>query len=246
MSTTLRLNFWSSPRNISTAIMYSFAQRADTTVVDEPLYAHYLLKTNSTAAHPGTAEILTTQENDGNQVVKKVILGDYPTPIVLFKQMTHHLIHLDETFLGQTDHVLLIRDPKRIIASYNKVIPNPTIHDIGVKMQLTLCKKLQKLGRLKAIVDAKELLLNPRIVLMQLCEKIGIPFDSNMLQWQPGARPEDGVWAKYWYSNVHQSTGFQPYVEKKVELPEHLQQLAEACDGYYQELFQLAIKHELG
>ena len=33
---------WSCPRNISTALMYSFAQREDVQVFDEPLYAHYL------------------------------------------------------------------------------------------------------------------------------------------------------------------------------------------------------------
>ena len=36
----LRLNVWSGPRNVSTALMYSFAQRSDTRVVDEPLYAY--------------------------------------------------------------------------------------------------------------------------------------------------------------------------------------------------------------
>jgi len=39
---TLRINCWSGPRNVSTALMYSFRQRTDTTVVDEPIYAHYL------------------------------------------------------------------------------------------------------------------------------------------------------------------------------------------------------------
>jgi len=33
-----KISLWSGPRNISTAIMYSFAQRYDTQVVDEPLY----------------------------------------------------------------------------------------------------------------------------------------------------------------------------------------------------------------
>ncbi|WP_428842554.1 hypothetical protein [Panacibacter microcysteis] len=38
---TTRICLWSSPRNISTAMMYSFGRRADTIVFDEPLYAHY-------------------------------------------------------------------------------------------------------------------------------------------------------------------------------------------------------------
>ena len=45
---------WSGPRNVSTALMYSFAQRPDTRVVDEPLYGHYLRV--SGAEHPGDQE----------------------------------------------------------------------------------------------------------------------------------------------------------------------------------------------
>lgn len=33
----------------------------------------------------------------------------------------------------------------------------------------------------------------------------------NMLgRWKAGPRPEDGVWAPYWYSAVHKSTEFTP------------------------------------
>ena len=35
---------WSGPRNVSTALMYSFAQRQDCVVWDEPYYAAWLAK----------------------------------------------------------------------------------------------------------------------------------------------------------------------------------------------------------
>lgn len=222
--------------------MYAFAQRNDMTVVDEPLYAHYLSKTDSLASHPGTQEVLDSQENDGELVVKKVILGDYPTAAVLFKQMTHHLIHLDWSFLLKTENVMLIRNPREIIASYAKVIHNPTMQDIGVEKQLALYHFLKKNNRLNAVVDARELLLAPAAILRQLCEKLGLPFDPHMLHWQPGPRPEDGVWARHWYTNVHQSTGFQPFVEKETVLPENLEPLAATCQPFYQALYEAALK----
>ena len=43
-SSATKIMLWSSPRNISTALMYSFAQREDTSVMDEPFYAYYLKK----------------------------------------------------------------------------------------------------------------------------------------------------------------------------------------------------------
>jgi len=36
---------WCGPRNISTALMYAFANRSDCCASDEPLYAHYLAAT---------------------------------------------------------------------------------------------------------------------------------------------------------------------------------------------------------
>jgi hypothetical protein len=53
-----RICMWSGPRNISTTMMYSFAQRKDTKVFDEPLYAHYLKNSHAAGYHPGAKEIL--------------------------------------------------------------------------------------------------------------------------------------------------------------------------------------------
>jgi len=237
-----RINVWSSPRNVSTAFMYAFAQRKDTTVVDEPLYAHYLSKTTSKAIHPVTTEILEQMENDGQKVVDNIIFGVYPTAIALFKQMTHHLIELDTAFTSLTDNVLLIRNPKRIIASYTKVIQNPTIADIGIKMQYDLFQQLQKANKLAAVIDAKLLLLDPPKILAKLCQQLAIPFDENMLQWEAGPIEADGIWAKDWYANVHQSTGFIPYVEKEVKLTGDLVTLADECQPYYEYLLDYAIR----
>lgn len=237
-----RINLWSSPRNISTAMMYSFAQREDMSVVDEPLYAHFLTHTSTQALHPATSQILKSQECEGEKVVSQMLKGLYPKPFILFKQMTHHLINLEEYFLEKMKNVLLIRDPRRIIASYVKVIPNPTIQDIGIKMQTELFDKLQEKNALNAIVDTKQVLLNPEKVLSELCDKLEIPFTKKMLNWKAGARPEDGIWAPYWYANVHSSTGFQPYVEKEVQLSEKLEELAKECMPHYERLRKYAIE----
>lgn len=237
-----RINIWSSPRNVSTAFMYAFAQRSDMTVVDEPLYAHFLSQTDTDAQHPGTPEILATMEQDGLKVVQSMLGENYPTSHVLFKQMTHHLIALPDDFLFQMENVLLIRNPARIIASYAKVIPNPSMQDVGIKMQYDLFQKLSAAGKVAAVVDAKELLLNPPKVLTALCEQLEIPFDTSMLQWEKGARAEDGCWAKYWYENVHNSTGFMAYQEKKTELYGNLATLAAECQPFYSFLYEYAIK----
>ena len=149
---------WSCPRNISTALMYSFAQRKDTQVFDEPLYAHYLKI--SEVNHPAKEEVLKSLENDGNKVVTDIILKKRES-ISFHKLMTHFLININTNFLSEVKNIIFIRDPKEIIYSYDKVIKNPEIHDIGVKKQYELYNDLHKRGINTIVLDSKYLLQNP-------------------------------------------------------------------------------------
>jgi len=90
---------WSGPRNVSTALMYSFAQRADTKVVDEPLYGHYLRVTG--AQHPLRKEVLAAVNTDGNEVMRALLNepANEVTRVLFMKQMAHHLVDLDQGFM---------------------------------------------------------------------------------------------------------------------------------------------------
>lgn len=242
MSGVKRICLWSGPRNISTALMYSFAQRDDATVYDEPLYAHYLSKTPAREYHPGSDEVIATMENDGEKVVRDLILGDLPKPVAFFKHMTHHLFDLDLGFLSKTVNVLLTRDPFDMLPSYAVWVEKPTLQDVGYKAHIDLLEYLQSIGQNPPILDSKQILLNPKKVLGELCERIGIPFQEAMLSWKAGPRPEDGSWSKYWYKSVHESTGFGKYVQKSEPFPEALKPLLDECLPYYEKLNTLAIK----
>ena len=230
---------WSCPRNTSTALMYSFGNREDTTVFDEPLYAHYLLK--SGLNHPGRNETLKSQENDGEKVVKEIILKPI-TKINFHKLMTHSLIDIDKSFLSKVTNILFIRSPTEIINSYHKVIPFPTIDDIGIKMQYDLFHELENKGEEVILLDVKELLKNPEKILKKLCTKINIPFDRKMLKWKKGPKKEDGSWAKYWYKNTHNSTGFKNYIKKETKLKGSNIDLANKCEQYYNFLYSKSIR----
>lgn len=237
---SIRVNLWSGPRNISTAIMYSFAQRMDTQVVDEPLYGYYLARTNADKYHPGAKEVLQNMETDGEKVIR-MMMGSFEKPIVFFKQMTHHLIDLDRSFMKGMVHILLTRDPREMLPSFSVDIEKPKMRDVGYVDQSRLYDYLAQTGQPPVVLDSKQVLMNPRSTLEKLCEAIGIPFDNAMLSWKKGGRPEDGVWAKYWYHNVHDSTGFKPYRPKKDPFPEELIPLLDECLPIYQRLQILSI-----
>ena len=82
---------WASPRNISTALMYSFAQRSDVKVLDEPFYAHYLKNINPELNHPGKKEILDSQSSNLKTVVEEIVILKQQYGCVFIKNMTHHL-----------------------------------------------------------------------------------------------------------------------------------------------------------
>ncbi|UII22456.1 sulfotransferase family protein [Fulvivirga ligni] len=234
------LSLWSGPRNVSTALMYSFAQRPDTHVIDEPLYAHYLA--NTPVEHPGGDEVLQVMENDGDKVLTDLFDDDHSADLIFLKNMAHHWIHLNDNWLAKMDHLFLIRDPREMLPSLINQIPQPILRDTGLKMQYDLYHTMQAQGKKPEIIDSKRLLLNPAVILRKACDALQIPFTEGMLRWEAGARPEDGVWAKQWYHSVHQSTGFSPYKTKTEPFPDQLLPLLEECEPYYQFLLERALQ----
>lgn len=220
--------------------MYSFAERPDTRVIDEPLYAHYLRV--SGARHPLREEVLAAYETDGEEAVRSVVLGPCDRPVLFLKQMAHHLVDLDLGFLEHTVNILLIRHPAEVLSSLVKQLPEPRLTDTGIAIQCDLLERLREIGQEPPIVDSRELLLDPAGVLEQLCVRLGLPFAESMLSWSAGPRREDGLWAPHWYENVHRSTGFMPYRPKTGAFPEKLQPLLEECRPYYDRLFAEALR----
>lgn len=234
----IRISLWSGPRNVSTAIMYAFAQRPDTRVFDEPLYAHYLSNSNAHAYHPGSEDILKAQNNDGSQVVAQTILADSSAPVLFFKNMAHHLIELDWAFLDPLFNVLLTREPRDMLHSYSKTIGHFSIEDTGYPQLVAIAEHLTARGTPPLVVDSKALLGDPEKGLRKLCEFAGIAFDPIMLSWEKGPKAYDGIWAPHWYHNIHRSTSFKPYTPKTEPFPEALKPLLEECQPYYDRLMK--------
>jgi hypothetical protein len=221
--------------------MYSFAQNAHVTVIDEPLYGHYLRVTG--ADHPGRDEVIAAMNCDGDAVMRELLVrqAENPEPRLFIKHMAHHLVELDLGFLLETCNVFLIRDPRDMLPSLSIQLPEPCLADTGLRRQWELFANLREAGQDPAVLDSKELLSNPRHVLSTLCQHIGLPFTPAMLSWEAGPRPEDGVWAPHWYHALHRSTGFAPY-RAKTEFPDQLRPLLDECAPWYEKLFEHAIR----
>jgi hypothetical protein len=236
-TTPLRLAMWSGPRNISTALMRSWGNRPDTVVCDEPLYAHFLQATGKD--HPGAAEVIAHGQTDWRRVVTD-LTGPVPGGKAIYyqKHMTHHLLpHMDRAWLGRVTNCFLLRHPREVLVSYVKVVAHPTLEDTGFPQQAEIFDWVcAHQDRAPAVVDARDVLNEPRRTLGLLCEALGVEFQEAMLSWAPGPRPTDGLWAKYWYKDVEGTTGFRPYTPRNDPVPAHLTDIYEQCLAYYERL----------
>ena len=134
-------------------------------------------------------------------------------------------------------NAFLIRSPREMLASLARVLSDPALEDTGLPQQVALFDWLCAHGRTPPVVDARDVLQQPRRVLAALCDALGIDFTERMLRWPPGPRDTDGVWARHWYSSVTNSGGFTPWSAREVDLPVRLQPLLEPCEALYQRLY---------
>ena len=245
----IRIAMWSGPRNISTAMMRSFENRPDTSVIDEPFYASYLERTG--ADHPLRAEVLASQPVDPGLVVE-TLLGPVPggRPVFYQKHMTHHMVEgIDLRWVASVRNAFLIRDPHDVLLSYAKVRGVPTASEIGIAQQRLLFEReAERLGHAPPVIDGGDVLREPEMMLSLLCERLGIAFMEQMLSWPPGPRATDGVWAPAWYAGVERSTGFVGPVGERGELPDELRRVADLVRGDYERLsaFKLSGSCALG
>lgn len=226
----MRIAMWSGPRNLSTAMMYSFANRRDFAVMDEPFYAPYLAQTG--IDHPMRAEILSHHETDPKAVA--LACQGAGTPHLYMKHMPHHMIEgLPMEWAKGCVHVHLIRHPARVIASYAAKREAVDLTNIGFAQQAAIYEKLGGL-----VIDSSDIRASPEAMLRALCAEVGLSFDPAMLHWPKGPHPDDGIWAQHWYGAVHASTGFAGVEGSLPDMSEEMAQICAEALPYYEQLSQ--------
>ncbi|XP_063941348.1 branched-chain-amino-acid aminotransferase-like protein 1 isoform X2 [Daucus carota subsp. sativus] len=232
------IHSWSAPRSLSTSLMYSFAQRDDMEVIDEPLYANFLRATG--IERPYRDELLSKMESDGNKVVKDVIYGPGEKKYRFCKHIAkQRLPGLTDDLVKKGKHFILIRNPLDILPSFKKVVP-PSFFELGLSSLVSIYTELCEAGNPPAIIDSAELQEDPEAALRGLCEDMDIPFQAEMLKWEAGPKSADGMWAPWWYRSVHKSTCFQAANKYPSPFPSSLYELLEQSLPFYNMLRQKA------
>jgi hypothetical protein len=238
MTAGLRIAMWSGPRNISTAMMRAWENRADTAVIDEPFYAYYLLKTGT--HHPGREEVMASQPTEWRTVVQ-MLIGLIPGGKAIWyqKHMTQHILpKMPLDWLDGLVNCFLIRAPEDVVASFTVFRPDAELWELGFQQQARIYAHVSERSDTPPLVlDAADILKDPAGMLRALCTRLGVAFSERMLHWPKGSRSSDGVWAKHWYQAVEQSTGFEPYKPRSVTLTAFQSHLADQCRPFYARLW---------
>ncbi|MBP5855756.1 hypothetical protein KAJ83_01955 [Marivibrio halodurans] len=233
----VRIAMWSGPRNISTAMMRGFENRADCAVSDEPFYSAYLIRTG--IDHPMREAVIESQPSDYARVVE-TLTGTPPGGAAIWyqKHMCQHILDGDPLdWIAGVRNAFLIRDPRAVVASFVKERGMPAAFELGFQRQVEIFDRARTAtGGVPPVIDAADVLADPPGALRALCAALGIPFDPAMLSWPSGPRESDGVWAPVWYKAVEASTGFGTANPAPRRLPDALEAIAEQCRPAYERL----------
>jgi hypothetical protein len=154
--------------------------------------------------------------------------------------MAHHLLpDMGRDWLAGLTHAFLIRDPRPMIASLGEKLADFELGATGLPQQVEIFEHvIAREGRVPPVIDSADLLARPEPMLRALCAALGVPFSERMLWWPAGRRDTDGVWAKYWYDRVEQSTGFEapPPAGRTVTLSPRAADIEAQCRPLYEKL----------
>ena len=237
----INLAVWSGPRNISTALMYSFGNRDDFEIIDEPFYGNYLIETG--LDHPMREKIILSQPENVTDVIDNLTKDRSIIGKNLYqKHMTHHMVRsVPRGWFDQVNHVFLLRHPARVISSFAKKYNRISEQDIGFKKQVELFLEITERGLKPIVVNSEDIRKKPEETLTKLCDRINLSFQKSMLYWSKGGQIKDGVWASHWYGSAHKSTGFSGPEDTLPNLKGRNANLAEASMPFYSSLLRFAI-----
>lgn len=211
-----RVLLWSAPRSISTAFEHSVGSLPGVIGFHEPFSsAFYLGEEKSSPRYAGDESLPGFRYSE----VRESLEADYPEAAALFVKDMAYAIEgdLDRLPSGFT-HSFLIRDPRRSIPSFYKIMATGKlpqwIEFMPEEVELSALEALYEhfesmYGKRPAVVDADDLLSDPAGIMTAYCAAVGLEFNDSMLQWDASESVKRlAVWEGDWYETLSSSTGF--------------------------------------
>ena len=199
------LALWAVPRAASTAFERMVIERGDHLVFDEPFSEHYYLGPRKVSDR--FAEVRPGAEPEA--ILGRIEEAARREPVFV-KDMAYHVAGLaSPAFAARFTNTFLIRDPARSLPSLASMWPDFTDEESGFDAVAALVASAEAAGQDPVVIDSDDLCRGPQRVVAAWCQRVGLPFVTEALEWSPGMRPEWVLWPD-WYEGTSRSSGFLP------------------------------------
>lgn len=238
---------WAHPRSVSTAFLRMMIERGDTTVVHEPLVTLADFgKVAMRAAGPGVPADATVELDRPGDVLAQLRLLAAERPVFSKDTLEYRYAHLYEHPEEMADfhHVFILRDPARAIASHYAMKPTVALAEIGYEHQSELFDLVTATGEHEPLVlSAERLVESPAEVVAAFCERVGLPYLPQALQWTPQDRPEWQLTRK-WHMDATASAGFKSPEKHYADTVEN-NALLGSYDAHHRPFYEHMLQHAL-
>jgi hypothetical protein len=196
------IGLWSAPRSRSTAFLRMMMERDDMVALHEPF---------SQRADFGVAEVDGVTARTEDELIAAIRGLAARSATVFFKDTTdfHYPgVLADRQFLRDAVHTFIIRHPREVIASHYALNPALTVAEVGFARLHELYLAVEEAtGATPVVVDSDGLLENPEKTVQAYCERVGLEFRPDALQWSAGMPAE---WRKTerWHLDAGNTSGF--------------------------------------
>lgn len=205
------LVLWATPRSTSTAFEWMMRQRGDFACFHEPWNELYYYgedrqsdRDAEVEAKPGHTYASVWDELAGQAHPQRVFVKDF----------VYSVAHdLDDAKCEAITHSFLIRDPKRVIQGMAKHWPDCTWEEVGFASLHQLFHRIaDRDGTAPPVISSGDLLDDPTGTARAYCERVGIDFLPEALEWDAGDRSEVSWYGEGtgpWHDNLRQSTSIE-------------------------------------
>lgn len=229
---------WAVPRSRSTAFLRVMMERGDLEVVHEPFsylsgQGYFELAEHRATSMPELLGLLLERSVAGRRVFFKDT-SDYRYDALL----------ADPRLCRDLVNTFMIRDPAAAVASHYALHPEITLDEVGYEYLHTIFQTVRDTtGEVPPVIDGDDLVADPEGMLRAYCERVGLPFVSEALRWQPGRQT---VWERTarWHQEVDRSTGLEPTRRRHAVRPDNNPRLAGLVE-HHRPFYQAMHRHRL-
>ena len=238
MGMGLILVLWAVPRSRSTAFEQMMRERDDHLCLHEPFGEAWYQGEDRRCPpqHAGELKLGLTATTVWSDLRANAAAGP-----VFIKEFPHYVSHLiDDNFLDHFNHSFLIRDPALTLPSMSDKWPDFELSETGFAEQRSLFDRLTKRwGKPPPVIDAEDLMAEPKEIVSMWCDAVGIPFRAEALSW---TAPKEEAMSWYdkgsWHDNLRASTGLNAQLRDYVPVDHNdaLKRAYEFCRPHYEAL----------